>query len=132
MNTASVADVVTTMLHAVDDLDWSVVRSSFTTQVMLAPGYDATQHLIGPVVVTRAYEQTATCTTNVRAYHHVVDDGGAATWMAVRFVIDLDRGPDGWRISGIMLRLAYENGDRRLVDIARGRTAAGTGGRAGR
>jgi len=35
----------------------------------LLPGFDATQHLIGPVVVTRADEHSATCATAVRAYH---------------------------------------------------------------
>jgi hypothetical protein len=70
-------DVVTTMLHAVDDLDCDPVRSSFTDEVgidytslwggdaqtlaadelvrwwkTLAPGYDATQHLVGSIVVT--------------------------------------------------------------------------------
>jgi hypothetical protein len=70
MSDSSLADVVAGMLHAVDDLDWDVVRSSFTTKVatdytslwggeaqvldadelvtwwrQLAPGYDATQHL---------------------------------------------------------------------------------------
>ena len=80
------------MLHAVDDLDWETVRSSFTTEVeidytslwggepetltadqlidrwrQLLPGFDATQHLIGPVAVTEADELTASCTINVRA-----------------------------------------------------------------
>src|ERR687891_462811 len=84
------------MLHAVDDLDWDTVRASFTTEIAtdytspwggqpetltadqlvvwwqrVAPGYDATQHLIGPVVVTVADELSAARTTNVRAYHHV-------------------------------------------------------------
>jgi hypothetical protein len=72
----------------------------------------------------------ATCTADVRAYHHVVDGDEAATWMvAGRYVITLDRTADGWKISGIILRLAYEDGDRALVDMAKERVAAGSGGR---
>jgi hypothetical protein len=115
------------MLHAVDDLDWETVRSSFTTEVeidytslwggepetltadqlidrwrQLLPGFDATQHLIGPVAVTEADELTASCTMNVRGYHRV----GDATWMvAGRYVMRLER-TDGsdWRIAALTLR----------------------------
>jgi hypothetical protein len=39
-------------------------------------------------------------------------------------------GLDGaWRIASITLRTFYEEGDRRLVDVARARTGAGAGGR---
>lgn len=87
--------------------------------------------------MTHADQHRATCTTNVRAYHHhhhhhhhVVDGAGAATWMvAGRYVITLDHAADGWKISGITLLVAYEDGDRALVDAAKERVAAGTGGR---
>lgn len=138
------------MLHAVDDLHWETVRSSFTTEVetdytslwggepetltadqlierwqQLLPGFDATQHLIGPVVVNEADEFTASCTTNVRSYHRV----GDAAWMvAGRYVIRLVRA-DGsdWRIAALTLRHYYEDGDRGLVDVATKRAAEGEG-----
>jgi hypothetical protein len=152
-------DVFTRMLHAVDSLDWGTFRALFTAEVALdytslwggnpermspdalaaswqevAAGYDATQHLTGPIAVTRADEQTATCVTTVRAYHHVVQDGREpATWMvAGRYTVGLEHGADGWRISAITLSVSYEEGSREVVELARQRVAAGAGGRVGR
>lgn len=148
-------EVFAAMLHAVDDLDWEAVRASFTPEVAtdytslwggepatisadelvtwwreLAPGYDATQHLIGPFVVTRADDRSVTCTTNVRAYHHLIEPAAPATWLVVgRYVVTLTRGAEGWTISGVALRTAYEEGDRQLVELAKARVAAGSGGR---
>jgi hypothetical protein len=70
--------------------------------------------------------------TTVRGYHHLVgDEGRSATWMVSgRYQIHFDHSPDrGWRISAITLALAYEEGDRGLVDIAQRRGATGVGGR---
>ena len=145
-----VTDVIATMLHAVDDLDWGTVRSSFTTEVeidytslwggepetltadelidrwrQLLPGFDATQHLIGPVAVTEADQLTASCATNVRGYHRV----GDATWMvAGRYVMHLVRA-DGsdWRIVTLTLRHYYDDGDRGMVDVATKRAAERAG-----
>jgi hypothetical protein len=168
-------EVFTAMLHGVDTLDWTAVRACFADRIdvdytslwggepatvdvddiiadwtELATGFDATQHLTGPFVVTSASEQTVACTTTVRAYHHVVEDGGASTWMVSgRYDIRLERenrhrggdDPDDvdslvadrvpWRIAAITLHLAYEDGDRRLTDLARKRSVAGVGGRVG-
>jgi hypothetical protein len=173
--TGSPTEVFTAMLHGVDALDWSTVRARFTDRIdvdytslwggeaatvavddviadwtELATGFDATQHLTGPYAVTSADEQTLTCATTVRAYHHVVEDGDASNWMVSgRYDIRLERenrhrgGDDPhdvdarvadripWRIQAITLHLAYEDGDRRLVDLARKRSRAGVGGRAG-
>lgn len=158
------ADVFTTMLHAVDTLDWDSFRSTFGAEVALdytslwggepekvpvedlvarwqpfASGFDATQHLTGPIFVTQADMESVTGATTVRAYHHIVGDDGdtgrSGTWMvAARYEIGLDRGPDGdgWKISAITLSLAYEEGDRGLVDVALRRAESGRGGRTGR
>jgi hypothetical protein len=151
------ADVVTTLLLAVDALDWSTIRDSMTPRVttdytslwggepetldadelidrwrQLLTGFDATQHLTGPVVLTGVADDdgTATCATTVRGYHHIVADEQGGTWMcAGRYDIGLDRGVDGWRVSAITLTVAYEDGDRSLVDVARERGATGSGGR---
>src|SRR5690606_1240782 len=100
----------------------------------LLPGFDATQHLTGPIVVTAANDTGATCATTVRAYHTLVEDGRTDVWMvAGRYQISLVPAPSAtppWRISGITLRLAYEEGDRALVEQAQARVAKGSGGRA--
>ena len=155
---AHLTDVFTLMLHGVDTLDWDTVRACFAPEIAtdytslwggdpekltpddllaswepFATGFDATQHLTGPIAVVRADGDTATCVTTVRAYHHVVpaeDDEPAGTWMvSATYDIGLARGPDGWKISAITLNLAYEDGDRVLVDAARARGERRAGGR---
>jgi SnoaL-like domain len=153
----AVGQAVTRMFHAVDDLDWDTVRASFAPEVAtdytslwggepavvtpdalvegwlpLAPGYDATQHLLGPIEVTPADTDRATCTANVRAYHHVrTGEHLSGTWLVVgRYAIEMTGLDGAWRIASITLRTFYEEGDRRLVDVARARTGAGAGGRA--
>jgi hypothetical protein len=149
-------NVVTTLLHAVDALDWSTIRASLTPRVtidytslwggepetldadelidrwrQLLTGFDATQHLTGPVVLTGVGEDdgTATCAATVRGYHHVADEEGG-TWMcAGRYDIALDRSVDGWRVSAITLTVAYEDGNRNLVGVARERGETRSGGR---
>ena len=153
----SPTDVFTTMLHGVDTLDWDTVRSSFAERVdldytelwggeaatvpiddlvsdwtELATGFDATQHLTGPIVVTRQDGDRVECATTFRAYHHVTEDAGPSTWLVVgRYDIRLvlDRGRR--RIQAITLHLAYEGGDRRLVELARKRSRDRAGGRTG-
>jgi hypothetical protein len=137
------AGTIARMLHAVDDLDWDTVRATLAAELTvdytslwggqaqrlpvgellagwqaLVPGFDTTQHLLGPIVVTRSDDHTATCDTNVRAYHRLA----GATWLvAGRYLMSLTRTTDGWRIDGITLRVAYEEGDRALVETARQR-----------
>ncbi len=166
----SPTDVFTTMLHGVDTLDWDTVRSSFAERVdvdytelwggeaatvpiddlvsdwtELATGFDATQHLTGPIAVVADQDaDRIDGVTTFRAYHHVIEAAGASTWLVVgRYDIGLEpenrhRGGDDpqdvdshWRIRAITLHLAYEEGDRGLVDLARKRSRAGEGGRAG-
>jgi hypothetical protein len=150
-------DVFTTMLHAIDDLDWDTVRSTFAERIdvdytslwggtaatvaigdlvagwtELATGFDATQHLTGPFVVTYEDAERVDCATTVRAYHHLVEDGDAATWMvAGRYRIRLERRSERWQIAAVTLNLAYESGDRDLTTLARERSVKGAGGRVG-
>jgi SnoaL-like domain len=156
----SVSDVVTSMLQAVDNLDWKAIHAAFAPEIAvdytslwggeaetltideligqwqgLLPGFDATQHLTGPIVVTDSDNRSATCRTTVRGYHHLVDDAGSATWMcAGQYLIGLARGTqtDGWAISDITLQVTYEAGDRGLTDLASKRAATGVGGRTNR
>ncbi|HEY8525291.1 MAG TPA: nuclear transport factor 2 family protein [Acidimicrobiales bacterium] len=147
-------DVATRLLLAVDTLDWDGVAAALAPTVTtdytslwggepetlaageligrwreLLTGFDATQHLTGPVVVTSADGDRATCATTVRGYHHVAGAGGG-TWMcAGRYEMGLARTSGGWRVAAITLHVAYEDGDRGLVDVARSRGAAQAGGR---
>ena len=151
-------DVFTLMLHGVDTLDWGTVRACFDSEIAtdytslwggepekltpddllaswepFATGFDATQHLTGPIAVVRADGDTATCVTTVRAYHHIVAgdrEGPVGTWMvSATYDIGLHRTPDGWKITAVTLNLAYEDGSRDLVDLARARGEARSGGR---
>jgi hypothetical protein len=145
-------DVLVTMFHAVDDLAWDVARSTFAPVVEtdytslwggaparlapdeliagwreLLPGFDATHHHIGPILVIGERPDEVTCTTNVRAGHWIVTAGGGRErWEVIgRYVVRLTRSERGWAISAIMLRAMAEEGDRRVVDLARERVAAG-------
>jgi hypothetical protein len=95
------ADVLTRLLHAVDRLDWVEVRRCLAGEVRadytelsggepetlaaddlverwrgLLPGFDATQHMIGPVLVSHDGGPGVRADTHVRGYHRL----GAETW----------------------------------------------------
>lgn len=122
---------VVTFFHAVDDRDWTAVRAGLADEVDtdytslfggspervpadelverwrgLLPGFDGTQHLLGPLVVDGT---EVAC--NVRGYHAL--DG--AVWMvAGRYTLTVVEG----RVAGIVLRVSYEEGDRSLTETA--------------
>jgi len=125
-------DVITQLLHAIDALDWARVRASFTDEVrtdytslwggepatvhaddiisdwqQLAHGFDATQHLTGPII-----EVDGQWHTHVRAHHWL--DGQA--WTVYGHYIA--RISDG-RIAALTLQTYQEEGDRELVTRAR-------------
>lgn len=130
-------DGVVSFFHAIDDRDWTRVRAGLADEVHtdytslfggepervpaevlvarwqdLLPGFDGTQHLLGPLVV--ADDGAVAC--DVRGYHRL--DG--RTWMvAGRYRLTVDR--DG-RIAAIVLRVTYEDGDRGLTATAAGRS----------
>jgi hypothetical protein len=144
----SAADDVTRFFHAVDDRDWPAVRAGLTDEVEadysslfggaperlaadalvarwqgLLPGFDGTQHLLGPLVITTAGDD-ATVDANVRGYHHL----GASTWMvAGRYALTLHRADGIWRVARIVLRTTYQEGDRSLPDQAAARAAGHSG-----
>ena len=91
----SAADDVVRFFHAIDDRAWPAVRAGLTDEVSsdysalfggtperlaadalitrwqgLLPGFDGTQHLLGPLVVEQTGDD-ATVACNVRAYHHL-------------------------------------------------------------
>ena len=130
----SAADRIARFFHAVDRRDWAAVRAGLAGEVAtdytslfggeperlaadalverwrgLLPGFDATQHLLGPVVVDG---DSAEC--NVRGYHRL----GDRTWLvAGRYTLALD----GERIAGIVLETLYQEGDPGLAQEAAAR-----------
>jgi SnoaL-like domain len=144
---------IATMLNALDSLDWSTVRAAFAPRVAvdytslfggsaetlasdsllerwrgLLPGFDATQHLIGPVIVTGNGGGVTTAEAQVRGYHHVSGAEGGAVWMAAgRYRFAMERRDGEWKIAGITFQLAYQEGNLGMPAIAQARVAAGKG-----
>src|SRR5688572_27568251 len=98
------AAVLTRMLHAIDALDWAEVRACLADEVRtdytelfgceaetvtgdelvtrwqgLVPGFDATQHLTGPVLAEKDGSGLL-LRTHVRGYHRVEGAEGGSTW----------------------------------------------------
>ena len=144
----SAADDVVRFFHAVDDRDWQAVRAGLADEVMvdysslfggapeqlaadvlvarwqgLLPGFDGTQHLLGPLVVA-ANGDDATVDANVRGYHHLA----GSTWLvAGRYTLTLRRAAATWRVAGIVLHTTYQEGDRSLPEQAAARAASRDG-----
>ncbi|WP_163508179.1 nuclear transport factor 2 family protein [Fodinicola acaciae] len=120
--------VLTRLLHAIDSVDWPTVRACFTDKVHidytslfggepetlaadelverwrgLLPGFDATQHLTGPVLV----DADGRLDTHVRSFH--VLDGDI--WAVHGHYSGQLR--DG-RIASLTLTLFYQEGNRSL------------------
>ena len=149
-----VRDTVTGMLHAIDALDWDGVAAalaaklhvdysslfgggaeSLTAEALLqrwrglVPGFDATQHLTGPVLVS-VDGDTATADTHVRGYHQVAGTDGGSVWqVAGHYAMELTRDADRWRITSITLQTFYQEGDPSLPELAAARVSSGSGRR---
>jgi SnoaL-like domain len=149
---------IATMLNALDALDWETVRASFGPRVAvdytslfggtaetlatdtllerwrgLLPGFEATQHLIGPVMVTEHGVGVATAEAQVRGYHYVSGAEGGSVWMAAgRYQFAMEQQEREWKIGGITLHLAYQEGNLGMPAIAQARVAAGQGAAAHR
>ena len=148
MSAHPAADLITRMLHAIDDLDWDIVRGAFDDPVHvdysslsgqplatvpldalldswrgLLPGFDATQHITGPIVVDETAPDEVIARTAVRGYHMLADD----EWMvAGRYTMTLRR-ESSWRIAAITLTVSRQTGVLTLPETARARAAAGQG-----
>ncbi|MFT3782616.1 MAG: nuclear transport factor 2 family protein [Nibricoccus sp.] len=146
-----ISDLVAGMLLAIDRLDWATVRRAFAERVAvdytslfggqaaelsaddliknwqgLLPGFDATQHLIGPVVISETAGRTV-AGTSVRGYHYIKDAPAGAIWMvAGQYTFSIERTGSLWRIAGITLTLAYQEGNLGMPGLAQQRVAAGS------
>jgi hypothetical protein len=158
MSPADAAPVFTAMLHAIDARDWKAVRDSFDVEIdidysalfgepakrvkadahvagweVFAGAFDATQHLTGPFVVQETTDGVR-ADTHIRAYHRIDGARGGDLWVVVgHYEVRLRRVGTAWKIAGITLRVFYQEGNREIPEIARGRAAAaGKVGRAER
>lgn len=154
----SIERLVQRMLWAVDRLDWPSIRGAFAARVRvdytslfggeaqdvaadellagwrtLLPGFDATQHITGPVIVTLTGDGAATAETHVRGYHHIAGDRSGAiagaqggTWMvAGHYVMGVRRENEDWRIAAITLQSFWQEGRLDLAKLATERVEAG-------
>ncbi|MFO7276014.1 MAG: nuclear transport factor 2 family protein [Pseudomonadota bacterium] len=139
----TIQDLVSRMLFAVDALDWGSVRATLADELSidytslfgssperlaadvlidrwkgLLPGFTATQHLTGPIVVTFEGANEAVAETHVRAYHYF-DGASGGTWMvAGHYTISVRKTSEGWRITGIRLALIRQEGNVDLGAVA--------------
>lgn len=143
------ADVLTRLLHAVDALDWVTVRGALADEVRLdytslaggepetlaaddliarwqglLPGFDATQHLTGPVLLTDDGGPGVRADTHVVAWHRIAGTEGAETWVVhghytARLV--------GGRIVALTLTVFFQDGNLDLPRLATERAASGSG-----
>lgn len=141
------AATLTRMLHAIDALDWTTVRQCLADEVRtdyaelsgepaatvtgdalveqwqgLLPGFDATQHLTGPVLVeARPEGDGRRLQTHVRGFHHWAGDDGGTWGVHGHYVADVQETDGDWRISALTLQVFYVDGDTGLPDRARAR-----------
>ncbi|MCK9875522.1 nuclear transport factor 2 family protein [Frankia sp. Ag45/Mut15] len=155
---------LTALLHSFDDLDWPRARATLADTVVVdytsvfggqvetldadrlvrrwqgvLPGFDATQHLTGPVLASAEPGGGAVLLeAQARAYHLLRSGSADPTWLiAGRYQLTVVPAADGrWLITELTLRRLYEQGDRGLLTLARSRAVTrregdprGAGGR---
>ena len=149
MSDSRPGEVLISLLHAIDRLDWPIVRGSFTDRVRvdysslsgqpaadvsaddliagwktLLPGFDATQHLAGPVLVSND-NAAAVVETHVRGYHRIADANAGNIWMvAGHYTARLTEHDGDWKIAALTLTVFYQEGNLSLPDAARARAAS--------
>jgi hypothetical protein len=145
---ARAADTFTSMLHAIDAKDWGGVRRTFADALDMdyrslfgdppatvdadqqvagwrafAGGVDVTQHITGPIVVTKD-DGGAKAETHIRAYHRIAGAPGGDVWMvAGHYIVKLVAIGGEWKIAGITLQVSYQEGNSTIPEIARQRAA---------
>jgi SnoaL-like domain len=143
------ADAFTEMLHAIDLRDWAGVRRAFADRVAIdysslfgvpaatvdadsqvagwqkfAGGFDVTQHVTGPIVVSEQQGDTARLRTHIRAFHRIAGAPGGDVWMvAGHYDVRMRRIADAWKIAGITLTVFYQDGNLALPKIVQDRIA---------
>ena len=81
---------------------------------------DATHHLIACQVINIDGDQ-ATSAANMHGTHVFANPSGGSVWtVAGRHDYQLERTPDGWRISGITFTLQWADGNEHILTLAAG------------
>ena len=145
---ARAADTFTSMLHAIDAKDWGGVRRTFADTLAMdyrslfgdppataaadqqvagwrafAEAFDATQHITGPIVLTKD-DSGAKAETHIRAYHRIAGAPGGDVWMvAGHYIVKLVVIAGEWKIAGITLQVLFQEGNSTIPEIARQRAA---------
>lgn len=134
------------LFHAIDALDWNGVSAALADRVEvdytslfggeagaptrdelieswkgIVPGFDATQHLLGPICIEETDANRAVAETHVRAYHYLE---GSVWMVAGHYSIALERTDAGMRIAGIRLDVFYQEGGPDLLSRAQERALA--------
>jgi SnoaL-like domain len=141
----AVQAVVTQILHAIDMRRWDALPALFAPDVTtdytslfggnvqrqpskeliggwrrLLSSLDATQHLLGPIVVTGSTSR-ATAECHVRAFHVWEKSTGGREWMvAGHYVFELLNENGAWRVSHLTLHTLDQTGNRELLTQAAG------------
>lgn len=139
-------DAVVGFFLAVDRRDWSALRAAMTDPIRsdytslgggepeelpadelvgrwraLLPGFDVTQHHLGPLGVVSADDARTALACSVRGYHRI----GDREWMvAGSYDLVLVRDAGAWRIAGITLHVSHVTGDTDLAAEATARAAS--------
>lgn len=135
-----IQNVVIQMLFAIDSLQWGELRTYLAEEVQidytslfggeaqtlsadallaqwrsLLPGFEATQHMTGPVIVTSGDANAAVAEAHVRGYHYLDRD----TWMvAGHYTMRMVRTNAGWKIASIRLDVYRQEGNTGLPALA--------------
>ncbi|MEV6873173.1 nuclear transport factor 2 family protein [Amycolatopsis sp. NPDC051128] len=77
-----------------------------------------TQHLITGQVIELSGD-TAKCTANLVAAHHLPNDSGAPDWtLGGRYEFALERAEDRWLITAVVLFPLWATGNRTIMQLA--------------
>jgi hypothetical protein len=139
----AVTETVTRLFHAQDARDWETSQALLTEQVEMAhgshqmtlsseefmaeskerlAGFDATQYLLGPVVVEFDAEDQATARFHVQWTALLTEATEESTYVhGAHYTVGLTRLRDTWKIHALSHEETYEKGDRDLLDVARQR-----------
>jgi hypothetical protein len=139
----AVQETITRMLFAIDRLQWDALRTYFAHRVQidytslfggepetldvdellarwraLLPGFDATQHMTGPIVVTRMRDDEALAETHVRGYHYIGTPQEQTWLVAGHYTMRLVQERARWCISSIRLDVYRQEGNTALAQLA--------------
>lgn len=143
-----VAEVVTRIFHALDAHDWETISTLSTNPVDLdypskeggpesvstadfiaglksfLPGFDATQHLLGPIVVDMHDDTEATARVDARVTHLLKAADDPIWVIGCHYTSRLKQQDGNWKVYFSRAQVIYEEGNRALQTTARQRALA--------